>query len=42
VNMNLAWLAAPGTNSAQPSADFTGNKTEAHWLPDAADRSVRR
>lgn len=36
VNMNLAWLAAPGTNSAQPSAEFTGNKTEAHWLPDAA------
>jgi len=36
VNMNLAWLAVPGSNDAQSAAEFSGDKAAAHWLPDAA------
>jgi hypothetical protein len=36
VNWQLAWLAAPDANTAQPAAEFTGDKASAHWLPDAA------
>ena len=36
VDMSLAWLAAPDSNTAQPASEFTGDKAAAHWLPDAA------
>ncbi len=36
VDMKLAWLAAPGSNTAQPASEFTGDRTAAHWLPDGA------
>jgi poly(3-hydroxybutyrate) depolymerase len=36
VDMKLAWLAAPDSNTAQLASEFTGDKAVAHWLPDAA------
>src|SRR5205823_3079660 len=33
VNTKLAWFAAPDSNTARPAAEFTGDKTAAHWLP---------
>jgi len=35
VDLKLAWLAARDSNSAQPAAEFKGDKAAAHWLPDA-------
>jgi poly(3-hydroxybutyrate) depolymerase len=34
VNMKLAWLAVPDSNTAQPAGEFAGDKAAAHWLPD--------
>jgi hypothetical protein len=35
VDWKSAWLAAPNASTAQPIGEFTGDKTAAHWLPDA-------
>lgn len=36
VDWKRAWLGNPDLGNAQPSDEFTDNKTEALWLPDAA------
>ncbi|MEI9898014.1 MAG: hypothetical protein WDN28_30195 [Chthoniobacter sp.] len=40
VNSQLAWLAAPGTHTAQPAGEFIGNPADASWLPSAAFAKV--
>lgn len=35
VDFSKAWLAAPESDTAQPAGQFKGDRTAAHWLPDA-------
>lgn len=36
VDVSLAWLAAPFSDTALPAAEFKGNPFKADWLPNAA------